>query len=142
METLVTRASVLDSIFRDASPGFYVTPLYGDPLPELGQIKIDVLENEQAYAVYAELPGARKENIHVSLDGGRVVLRAEFKPYDGQTGCERVLRSERYLEPVSRSFQLPQDADQSKTRVRFENGLLTLIFLKKHALGVQHLNIE
>ena len=142
METLVTRASVLDSIFRDVSPGFYVTPLYGDPLPEIGLIKIDVQENEHAYAVYAELPGVRKEHIHVSQEGGRVQLRAEVKPHEDHTRYARVLRSERYLGPVSRSFQLPQDVDQSKTRARFENGVLTLVFLKKRDANVQHLTIE
>ena len=142
METLVTRASVLDNIFRDVSPGFYVTPLYGDPLPEIGQIKIDVQENDYAYAVYAELPGACKENIHVSLEAGQVQLRADIKPHDDHTRYNKVLRCERYLGSVSRSFQLPQDVDRTKTRAKFENGVLTLIFMKRQEAGVQHLKIE
>ena len=142
METLMTRASILDRIFREVSPGFYSTPLCGDPLHEVGQIRIDVQENDHAYAVYAELPGVRKEHIHVSLDGRQVLLRAEVKRHDGETRYDKILRNECYLGVVSRSFQLPKNVDPSKTRAKFENGVLALIFLKNNNNGVQQLHIE
>lgn len=142
MNTLMARSSLLDDIFRDVSPGFYVTPLHGDPLPEPIQIKIDVKENDLAYTVYAELPGVSKENIHVSLNGGVVLLRAEVHQNDLQTQLDKVLRSERYFGLISRSLQLPLEIDQTQAKARFDNGLLTLTLPKKLCGQAQHLKIE
>ena len=95
MNSLITRGSLLDDFFRDVAPGFYVRPLHGDALPTPAQIKVDVKESDKAYTVHAEVPGVTKEDIHVSLDGNVVTLRAEVKQQDVQTRDEKVLRSER-----------------------------------------------
>jgi HSP20 family protein len=142
MNSLMARGCLLDEIFRDVSPGFYVTPLHGDPLPDPVQIKIDLKENDLAYTVHAELPGVSKEDIHVSVDRGTVLLRAEVKQQDVQTQDDKVLRSERYFGLIARSFQLPLEIDQSQAKARFDNGLLTLTLPKKQGSHAQHLKIE
>src|SRR3990167_7849817 len=131
MNALINRGNFLDDFFRDVAPGFYVKPLHGDNLPTPAQIKVDVKESDAAYTVHAEVPGVAKEDIHVSLDGNVVTLRAEVKQQDLQTKDEKVLRSERYFGAVSRSFQLPQDIDQSESRAKYDNGVLTLTLPKK-----------
>ena len=140
MSSLIRRGNLLDEFFRDVAPGFYVKPLHGDPLPE--QIRIDVKETDQAYTVHAEVPGVAKEDIHVSLDGNRVTLQAEVKQQDQQTKDEKVLRSERYFGSVARSFQLPQDVDQSQAKAKYENGVLTLTLPKKTGGSAQRLAID
>ena len=143
MNSLITRGSLLDDFFRDVAPGFYVKPLHGDPLPTPAQIKIDVKESEKTYTVHAEVPGVTKEDIHVSLDGNVVTLRAEVKQQDTQSRDEKVLRSERYFGAVSRSFQLPVDIDQSQAKAKYDNGVLTLTLPKKtKSGGGQRLNID
>ncbi len=142
MNALLSRGSLFDDFFRDVAPGFYVRPLHGDPLPTPAQIKVDVKETEQAYTVQAEVPGVSKEEIHVSLDGNIVTLRAEVKQVDSQTKDEKVLRSERYFGAVSRSFQLPSDIDQAGAKAKYESGILTLTLPKKRAGGSQRLTIE
>lgn len=142
MNALMSRGGLFDDFFRDVAPGFYVRPLHGDPLPTPAQIKVDVKESEQAYTVQAEVPGVSKEEIHVSLDGNVVTLRAEVKQQDSQTKDEKVLRSERYFGAVSRSFQLPADIDQAGAKAKYENGILTLTLPKKLSSGSQRLTIE
>lgn len=142
MNSLLTRGSLLNDFFRDMSPGFYVRPLHGDPLPDPVQIKIDVKENDQAYTVHAEVPGVSKEDIHVSLDGAIVMLRAEVKQHDAQTKDDKVLRSERYFGSITRSFQLPQDIDQAQAKARYDNGILTLTLPKKQGSRAQQLKID
>lgn len=142
MNPRVMRGSLLDDIFRDVSPGFYVTSLHGDPLPEPVQIRIDLKENDLAYTVHAELPGVSKDNIHVSLNGGTVLLRAEVRQHDVQTQDDKVLHSERYFGWFSRSFQLPLEIDPSQARARFDNGVLTLTLPKKLDGYAQHVKIE
>lgn len=142
MNSLITRGGLFDDFFRDVAPSFYVRPLHGDPLPSPAQIKVDVKETERAYTVLAEVPGVSKEDIQVSLDGNVVTLRAEVKQQDAQTKDEKLLRSERYYGAVSRSFQLPQDIDQSESRAKYDNGVLTLTLPKKQGGKTQRLAID
>lgn len=144
MGALTPRGSgFFDDFFRDLSPAFYVRPLHGDPLPSPSQIKIDVKENDDAYTVQAEVPGVPKDDIHVSLDGNVVTLRAEIKQEDSNRKDDKVLRSERYFGEVSRSFQLPVEIEASSASAKYDNGVLSLTLPKKRASGgVQKLKIE
>ncbi len=142
MSSLISRGSLFDDFFRDVAPGFYVKPLHGDPLPSPGQIKIDVKENGNSYTVSAEIPGVRKEDIHVTIEGGMVMVRAEVKQEDQQTQDDKLLRSERYFGAVSRGIQLPQDIDQAQAKAKYDNGVLTLTLPKKQGNGSQKLRIE
>ncbi len=142
MSALMTRGSLFDDFFRDVAPGFYVRPLHGDALPTPSQIKVDVKESDKSFTVQAEVPGVSKEDIHVSIDGSIVTLRAEVKQQDTQTQDEKVLRTERYYGSVARSFQLPQDIDQANAKAKYDNGVLTLTLPKKSASVTQRLAIE
>lgn len=142
MHALTGRGRLFDDFFRDIAPGFYVRPLHGDPLPGPEKIKVDVKETEKVYTVHAEVPGVAKEDIHVSLDGNVVTLHAEVKQLDSETKDEKTLRTERYYGAVSRSFQLPMDIDQTQSRARYDNGVLTLTLPKKLTGGAQRMVID
>jgi HSP20 family protein len=101
-----------------------------------------VKETDKAYTVQAEVPGVSKDEIHVSVDGNVVTLRAEVKQEDSQGSDEKILRSERYFGAVSRSFQLPMDIDQTQAKAKYDNGVLTLTLPKKLANASQRLTIE
>lgn len=132
--------NLFDELFRDISPGYWVRPLHGDPLP--AQIKVDIKENPNEYVVHAELPGAGKENIHVQIEGNVVSIRAEISQIDTQNKDDKLLRSERYFGQVSRSFQLPVEIDQGASKARYDNGILTLNLVKAQSKGGQRLSID
>ena len=142
MNSLVTRGSLFDDFFKDIAPGFYVRPLHGDGVPSPSQIKVDVKETDGGYTVHAEVPGVPKEDIHVSIDGNVVSLRAEVRQHDQKTEGEKVLRSERYFGSVARSFQLPVDVDAAQAKAKYDNGVLTLTLPKKQGGNAQRLSIE
>ena len=142
MNSLVTRGSLFDDFFKDFAPGFYVRPLHGDGLPTPSQIKIDVKEDDAAYTVHAEVPGVPKEDIHISIDGNVVSLRAEVRQHDEKKEGEKVLRSERYFGAVARSFQLPVDVDATQAKAKYDNGVLTLTLPKKQGNKTQRLTID
>ena len=120
MSSLIPRGgSLLDEFFKDVAPGFYVRPLHGDGLPSPAQIKVDVKESDGGFTVHAEVPGVAKEDIHVSLEGNVVSLRAEVRQHDEKREGEKVLRSERYFGAVARSFQLPADVDAASGYRRY-----------------------
>lgn len=140
MNTLMPRGSLFDDFFKDVAPAFYVRPLHGDPLP--ANIKVDIKETRDAYSVQAEMPGVAKEDIHVTVDGNVVSVRAEIKQEDVQQRDEKVLRNERYYGAVSRSFQLPVDVDETAAKAKVENGVLSLTLPKKRGGSSQRLMVE
>ena len=135
----LTRLDPFDDLFR----GFFVRPVEfnGAPAPA-PSIKMDVKEQGDNYLVHAELPGVKKEDIHVVVDGNQVSISAEVKQEKEVKEGDRVLRSERYFGKVSRSFQLGQEIDDSKAAAKFNEGVLELTLPKRAASPNKRLTVE
>ena len=88
-------------------------------------IRLDVAENDKGYVVYAEIPGVRKDEIHVAIEGNQVTIAAEAKPLVEPAEGTRVLRSERYSGNLYRSFTLPVELDETASEAKY-NGVLEL----------------
>ncbi|ODT34895.1 MAG: heat-shock protein Hsp20 [Lautropia sp. SCN 70-15] len=106
------------------------------------EIKVEVKESNGDYTVQAEMPGVKKEDINVQIDGNRVAISAEVKRESEQKEGERVLRSERYYGAVARSFTLASEVDESKATASFEDGVLRLTLPKKAAPSAKRLQIS
>lgn len=96
-------------------------------------IKLDVTEDDKAYFVKAEMPGVRKEDIDVQVEGDTVSLTAEVKREKEEKKGETVLHTERYYGRQYRSFALGQSIDRGKAEAKFENGVLNLTLPKATA---------
>jgi len=94
------------------------------------RIRMDVTESDQAYKVKAELPGAKKEDIKVNIDGNQVSISAETKSESAQDGGTAIW-SERSWGQFYRSFTLPQPVDDGQARAEFRDGVLELELPKK-----------
>ncbi len=134
----LTRYDPLDDFFR----GFFVRPVEMGSVPEAPAVKVDVKEQEKAFIVHAEMPGIKKEDIHVNIDGPTVSISAERKQEKEVKEGERVLRTERYFGKVSRSFQLGQDIDDANATAKFTDGVLELTLPKKAATQAKRLAID
>lgn len=96
------------------------------------EMRVDVGETDQAYTVRAEIPGAKKEDIVVKIEGNRVSIEAEIKEEKESRGDgERVLVHELYRGRLARAFTLPQEVDDQQATARFDNGILTLAMPKR-----------
>ena len=128
-----------DAGFDDLFRGFF-TPVRAERAPVA--IKMDVTEKDNAYVVHAEIPGVRKDEIQISIEGNQVSISAEVKreidPKDG----DRLLRSERYYGGVFRSFTLPADLDETSSVAKYDNGVLELTLAKKPALAGRKLTVQ
>ena len=132
----------LDSVFDDFFKGFLVRPMTLEGMPKAPEIKMDVTENDKVYTVKAEIPGVKKEDIHVTIDGNTVSISAEVKKESEEKEGEKVLRSERYYGRVARSFSLGSDIDEANASARYENGVLELVLPKKAASTAKRLTIS
>ena len=139
----ITRYDPFNDLVDDLFKGFLVRPMAyeGRVADALPRMKVDVAEKNGAYVVKAELPGVKKDDIHVSIDGAQVTLEAEVKQ-EKTSDDERVLHTERTYGKVTRSFSLPQELDEAKVEARFQDGVLELKLPKKQAAARKQITIQ
>lgn len=137
------RADYFGDLVDDLFKGFLVRPVgYAEGRDAVARVKVDVTEKNGAYLVHAELPGVKKEDIQLSVDGAQVTLTAEIKREKEATEGERVLHTERVYGKVSRSFTLPQEIDEAAAQAKFADGVLELTLPKKAAAARKQITIQ
>jgi HSP20 family protein len=139
----ITRFTPFDDAFDDLLRGFFVRPVSfeGHPGP-VTQFRVDVTESENAYKLHAEIPGVKKEDIHITIDGDQVAISAEVKQEKDVKDGNRVLRSERYYGKVQRAFSLGQPVDEAAANAKYDNGVLELTLPKKAATSAKRVTIQ
>jgi HSP20 family protein len=137
----ISRYNPADDAFDDLFRGFFMRPVRFEGQQEV-QMKVDVSEDDKAYTVHAEIPGVKKEDIHVTIDGGQVFISAEVKNEKETKEGEKVLRSERYYGKVSRAFTLAQDVDEASAQAKYNNGVLELLLPKRITAKTRKLVIQ
>lgn len=139
----ITRFDPFNDLVDDLFKGFLVRPMYeGVQSAALPRARVDVTEKNGAYLVTAELPGVKKEDIRVDIDGAQVTLTAEVKREREAAEGERVLHAERVYGRLSRSFTLPQELDEAKAEAKFRDGVLELTLPKKAAAARKAITIQ
>jgi HSP20 family protein len=132
----LTPLRTIDELFRELAPRGA-----GREVQE-PTMAVEVTENDQAYTVRAEIPGAKKEDIKVDLRGNRVSISAEIKREAQQKEGDRLLRSELYYGTVQRTLVLEQEIDDTKAEAKYNDGVLELILPKKASGGGSKLQIH
>lgn len=133
------------SVRRFSLRGFLVRPVgYEGSVAraEVAQFRVDVSEDENAYTIRAEIPGVKKDDINISIDGDQVAISAEVKNEKDVKDGERVLRSERYFGKVHRAFQLGQAVDENAASAKYSEGVLELTLPKKAAASAKRITIQ
>ena len=138
----IARFNTLDSALDDLMRGFFVRPMNYEPAASPAQLRVDVTENADSYVVRAEIPGVKKEDINVAIDGNQVEISAEVKNEKEVKEGEKVLRSERYYGKVYRAFALGQDIDEGATQARYADGILELKLAKKASAAAKRITVQ
>lgn len=133
-------ARSIERLFDDSFDRFFGLPAptdaKGPRVPAL-----DLSESDQAYTVKLDVPGAAKEDVHVSIDGRRVTVQAEAKKEEERKDGDRVVYSERSVSSWSRSFTLPGEVDEASSAAKLDDGVLTLTLAKRSAPAARKLTI-
>lgn len=141
MANIQRYGSLFDDFFGDLNKGFWVRPFAFPGETELS-MKLDVKEGDKAYTVHAEIPGVRKEDMQIDINGDQVSIRAEVKREKEKKEGEKVLHSERTYGMVSRSFSLPTDVDAQGAIASYKDGVLELTLPKKASAQSRRLTIQ
>jgi len=141
----IARFTPFDDTIDDLFRGFFVRPISYEGTNGAAQFRVDVTESDSAYTLRAEIPGVKKNDINVSIDGDTVAISAEVKnekdEKDVKNG-ERVLRTERYYGKIYRAFTLGQSVDETSTAAKYADGVLELTLPKKAAAQAKRITIQ
>ena len=106
--------------------------LYGKHAQHM--MKTDVKETDEGYEVDVDLPGFRKDEIHLELNNGYLTISTEKSlEKDEKNKQGKMLRQERYAGTMQRSFFVGEQITEEDVKATYENGVLHLIIPKKEA---------
>ena len=109
---------LMEEIFRDGNGA------------GISRVALDVTESDKEYAISAELPGVKKDDLTVECRNGVLSIRGEKKSEREEKSARgRVL--ERTYGSFSRSLRLPEDADLNQVQATFQDGVLRLQIQKR-----------
>jgi HSP20 family protein len=137
--TALTRMERFDDLFpelfrRMARP-FSMAP----DMP--GDIRIDITEKDKEYQVRAEIPGAKKEDIRLTVDGNFVSIAAEVRREKEEKNGRNLVR-ETSFGSVSRGFALAHEIDSQAVVAKLEDGVLNLTLPKRGGAGTRQIAIQ
>jgi len=134
---------LFDEFFSDFfnRPGWSVPARSAIVVPAV-RARTDVVDKGDKYAVSVDLPGIRKEDIQVSIDGARIAITAEDKSERQVKDGEKMLHIERYATSYARSFELPDEVTDEGADAAFENGVLRLTLPKRVQSAAKRLTVR
>lgn len=138
----ITRFDPFNDLVDDLFKGYLVRPMWNEGREAAERMKVDVAEKGDAYLVHAELPGVKKEDIQIAIDGAQVSLSAEVKREKDIKEGERWLHVERVTGKATRNFTLPQEIDEAKADAKFRDGVLELTLPKKAVATRRQITIQ
>lgn len=139
-EPLLTRFDPIWDM-SDVVNRFMARPMLRGGMEFEPQIRMDVKEADGKYLVNADIPGVKKDDIHVSIEGNRVSIRAEVRQEKEAGQGERMICCERSYGMASRSFSLADEVDQSKVQAKYADGVLELTLPKKNGVPRQEIPV-
>jgi len=140
--TSITRFNPLGDTLDDLFRGFFVRPVSFEGEHNAVPFRVEITEKDNAYVLRGDLPGVKKDDIDVSVDGDTVAITAEVKTEKDVKDGERVLRSERYYGKLYRAFTLGQAVEENSVQAKYADGVLELTLPKKAAVQAKRITIQ
>ena len=102
---------------------------------------LDIYEDKDKYVAKSELPGMKKEDIDVSLDGNTLTISGERKREEEKKEGD-TYRSERYFGRFQRTVTLPAAVDANKIQAIYKDGVLTVTVPKTEEAKPKQIEVK
>ena len=102
---------------------------------------MNAYEDADAYTLVAEIPGVKKEDVHVSYENGVLTISGKRNPHLMKDDVA-LLRHEISEGEFSKSFRLPAKVDENLIKAHYEDGMLTITVQKSEAFKAKRIEIQ
>ena len=109
-------------------------------LPEWMPV-VDIAEDDKEYAITAELPEVKKEDVRVTVENGVLTITGERK-FGKEEKSKKYHRVERSYGSFARTFALPDDGDAAKVNAEFKDGMLKVRIAKSEAARPRQIEVK
>ncbi len=133
----------LDEMFGDFwnRTGLPAMPRYAEAAMS-SRALMDVVDKGDTYEVNVDMPGVKKEDINVTVEGARVSISAETKTEKEEKEGDKVIHTERFAATYARAFELPVEVTEAGAEARYEDGVLTLTLHKRMPQSSKRLAVQ
>ena len=102
---------------------------------------MDITEDGKEYLVKADLPGMKKEDVKVTVENGVLSITGERKSEKEEKG-KKFHRIERSYGSFKRTFTMPGEADMTKMKAEFKDGVLRVHVPKNPATQPKKVDVK
>ncbi|MGD8427474.1 MAG: Hsp20/alpha crystallin family protein [Balneolaceae bacterium] len=124
-------SDIMDEFFNDA-----VSARRDNFVPN-----IDISETDTQFLISAELPGMKKDDIDISLENSRLSISGE-RSFENEEEGKKFHRVETKYGSFNRSFQLPDNVDETSIQAKYEDGLLNITIDKSEEKVKKQIEIK
>ncbi len=103
--------------------------------------RVDISETDKEFAIKAEIPDVKKEDVKVTVDNGVLTIQGERKQEKEENG-KKFHRVERFYGSFARSFTLPDNVDETKIKATFKDGMLNLQIEKTEEVKPKSIEVK
>lgn len=130
--SLIPRNQIFDfdSLFNDFFPGFGRSALPASR-DSMAGMRVDVHETDKEFEIHADLPGVKKSDIEITLEGDILTVSAQKNTESEKKEKGKVVWRERSSGAISRSFSVSPGTTEKDIRANFNDGVLTLTVPKQ-----------
>ena len=122
--------------------GFYDSPVSTwSTSVDFRRLAMDVIEDDTAYVVTADMPGISRDEVSVTIDKNVLAISAESKDEVRQNE-RKVLRHERFSGKYARSLRLGEDIDEDQVSAEYRDGVLRLVIPKKATVAPRQVEVK
>jgi HSP20 family protein len=91
---------------------------------------VDITEDDHEYLFKADLPEMKKDDVKVTIENGILYISGERRA-EKEEKKRKFHRLERFFGTFERTFTVPEDADPTKIRAEFRDGVLQVHLPKR-----------
>jgi len=123
--TLWRKRRPLDGLTRLFDDDWFDTDLFKTTLHRTWSPAVDIEEKDGKYLLKADLPGLKKEDIHIELHDGYLTLKGDRKT-ENEEKKDGYKRYERFYGTFERSFRVPDGVIEKDIHAKYHDGVLEL----------------
>jgi HSP20 family protein len=101
----------------------------------------DIYQEDGKYHLEMDLPGYRKEDIHLETNKGSIIVSARKEEKKEEKEGKRYIRRERTFGKVDRSFYIG-DIDEDNISAEFKDGILKVVIPTKVETEKKQISIK